>query len=81
MLFTICLKLTESYVRIHINQMTVCLQWDLDVVLRNEPLVLEGGYEDWLLCYPVWTTNANVKAPAANGDTASSVPSCMFILV
>jgi len=47
-------------------------------LLRNEPLVLEGGYEDWLLCYPALTTNANVTVPTANGDTASPPPSCMW---
>ena len=45
-------------------------------MLRHEPLVLEGGYEEWLLCYPAWTTNAAVSVPVTNGDTTSSVPSC-----
>lgn len=27
-------------------------KWETKTVLRNEPLVLEGGYENWLLCYP-----------------------------
>jgi len=51
----------------------------METVLRNEPLILEGGYEEWLLCYPAETTNANVKVPTANDDTSSSVPSCMSL--
>nr|2GWF_A Chain A, Ubiquitin carboxyl-terminal hydrolase 8 [Homo sapiens]2GWF_C Chain C, Ubiquitin carboxyl-terminal hydrolase 8 [Homo sapiens]2GWF_E Chain E, Ubiquitin carboxyl-terminal hydrolase 8 [Homo sapiens] len=35
-------------------------KWESKTVLRNEPLVLEGGYENWLLCYPQYTTNAKV---------------------
>nr|KAF6503388.1 ubiquitin specific peptidase 8 [Molossus molossus] len=38
-------------------------KWESKTVLRNEPLVLEGGYENWLLCYPQYTTNAKVTIP------------------
>ncbi|KAM8783832.1 ubiquitin carboxyl-terminal hydrolase 8 [Rhynchonycteris naso] len=38
-------------------------KWESKTVLRNEPLVLEGGYENWLLCYPQYTTNAKVTPP------------------
>ncbi|XP_038623001.1 ubiquitin carboxyl-terminal hydrolase 8 isoform X2 [Tachyglossus aculeatus] len=38
-------------------------KWESPTVLRNEPLVLEGGYENWLLCYPQFTTNAKVTPP------------------
>uniref|UniRef100_UPI00398E5957 ubiquitin carboxyl-terminal hydrolase 8 isoform X2 n=1 Tax=Pristiophorus japonicus TaxID=55135 RepID=UPI00398E5957 len=38
-------------------------KWDSHVILRSEPLVLEGGYDSWLLCYPMYTTNAQVTAP------------------
>ncbi|XP_004471605.2 ubiquitin carboxyl-terminal hydrolase 8 [Dasypus novemcinctus] len=38
-------------------------KWESKTVLRNEPLVLEGGYENWLLCYPQFTTNAKVTPP------------------
>ncbi|KAM4829797.1 ubiquitin carboxyl-terminal hydrolase 8 isoform 1-T1 [Thomomys bottae] len=38
-------------------------KWESKSVLRNEPLVLEGGYENWLLCYPQYTTNAKVTPP------------------
>ncbi|XP_076983982.1 ubiquitin carboxyl-terminal hydrolase 8 isoform X1 [Tamandua tetradactyla] len=38
-------------------------KWESKTVLRNEPLVLEGGYENWLLYYPQFTTNAKVVPP------------------
>ncbi|XP_033841814.1 ubiquitin carboxyl-terminal hydrolase 8 [Periophthalmus magnuspinnatus] len=37
--------------------------WDSMTILRSEPLVLEGGYENWLLFYPMYTTNSKVKPP------------------
>lgn len=41
-------------------------QWDSITILRSEPLVLEGGYENWLLFYPMYTTNAKVRPPRQN---------------
>uniref|UniRef100_A0A3B4ZR39 Ubiquitin carboxyl-terminal hydrolase 8 n=1 Tax=Stegastes partitus TaxID=144197 RepID=A0A3B4ZR39_9TELE len=38
-------------------------KWDSITILRSEPLVLEGGYENWLLFYPMFTTNAKVRPP------------------
>lgn len=38
-------------------------KWDSITILRSEPLVLEGGYENWLLFYPMFTTNSKVKPP------------------
>ncbi|XP_028257794.1 ubiquitin carboxyl-terminal hydrolase 8 isoform X2 [Parambassis ranga] len=38
-------------------------KWDSMTILRSEPLVLEGGYENWLLFYPMYTTNAKVRPP------------------
>ncbi|XP_041082307.1 ubiquitin carboxyl-terminal hydrolase 8-like isoform X4 [Polyodon spathula] len=38
-------------------------KWDSQTILRSEPFVLEGGYESWLLCYPMYTTNAKVALP------------------
>lgn len=32
---------------------------------KNKPLVLEGGYEDWLMTYPSHTTNPRVTPPAS----------------
>ncbi|XP_037689924.1 ubiquitin carboxyl-terminal hydrolase 8 [Choloepus didactylus] len=39
-------------------------KWESKTVLRNEPLILEGGYENWLLYYPQFTTNAKVTPPS-----------------
>ncbi|KAF6352755.1 ubiquitin specific peptidase 8 [Rhinolophus ferrumequinum] len=39
-------------------------KWESKTVLRNEPLVLEGGYENWLLCFPQYTTNAKITPPS-----------------
>ncbi|OCT86909.1 ubiquitin carboxyl-terminal hydrolase 8 isoform X2 [Xenopus laevis] len=38
-------------------------KWETKIILRSEPLVLEGGYENWLLCYPMFTTNGKVTVP------------------
>eukprot|EP00079_Xenopus_tropicalis_P022925 XP_012814954.1 PREDICTED: ubiquitin carboxyl-terminal hydrolase 8 isoform X2 [Xenopus tropicalis] len=38
-------------------------KWETKTILRSEPLVLEGGYENWLLCYPMFTTNGKVTVP------------------
>uniref|UniRef100_A0A8C4Q047 Ubiquitin carboxyl-terminal hydrolase n=1 Tax=Eptatretus burgeri TaxID=7764 RepID=A0A8C4Q047_EPTBU len=38
-------------------------KWDSETRLRNEPLILEGGYEAWLLHYPMYSTNSKVQAP------------------
>ncbi|XP_051580072.1 ubiquitin carboxyl-terminal hydrolase 8-like [Myxocyprinus asiaticus] len=38
-------------------------KWDSSTILRSEPLVLEGGYDNWLLFYPMYTSNAKVKPP------------------
>nr|XP_033775866.1 ubiquitin carboxyl-terminal hydrolase 8 isoform X1 [Geotrypetes seraphini] len=48
-------------------------KWESKTILRNEPLVLEGGYENWLLCYPMYTTNAKVTAPQKGMNEAMSV--------
>ncbi|XP_071425093.1 ubiquitin carboxyl-terminal hydrolase 8 isoform X2 [Pithys albifrons albifrons] len=38
-------------------------KWESKTILQNEPLILEGGYENWLLCFPQYTTNARVTPP------------------
>ncbi|XP_053129122.1 ubiquitin carboxyl-terminal hydrolase 8 isoform X2 [Hemicordylus capensis] len=48
-------------------------KWESKAVLKNEPLVLEGGYENWLLCYPQYTTNAKVTPPQHSKNEAVSV--------
>uniref|UniRef100_A0AAY4DYF2 Ubiquitin carboxyl-terminal hydrolase n=1 Tax=Denticeps clupeoides TaxID=299321 RepID=A0AAY4DYF2_9TELE len=44
-------------------------KWDSTTILRSEPMVLEGGYENWLLFYPMYTTNAKVKPPKQPSST------------
>lgn len=51
-------------------------QWDSITILRSEPLVLEGGYENWLLFYPMYTTNAKVRPPRQN--IISTFPQCQY---
>ncbi|XP_067411859.1 ubiquitin carboxyl-terminal hydrolase 8 [Emydura macquarii macquarii] len=48
-------------------------KWESKTILRSEPLVLEGGYETWLLCYPQYTTNAKVIPPPRGKSEAVSV--------
>lgn len=52
------------------------LQWDSITILHSEPLVLEGGYENWLLFYPMYTTNAKVRPPRQN--VISTLPQCEY---
>ncbi|XP_065796174.1 ubiquitin carboxyl-terminal hydrolase 8 isoform X2 [Muntiacus reevesi] len=48
-------------------------KWESKAVLHKEPLVLEGGYENWLLCYPQYTTNAKVTPPPRGKNEEVSV--------
>lgn len=48
-------------------------KWESKSVLRNEPLVLEGGYENWLLCFPQYTTNAKVTPPLRGKNEEVSI--------
>ncbi|XP_073160133.1 ubiquitin carboxyl-terminal hydrolase 8 isoform X5 [Lepidochelys kempii] len=48
-------------------------KWESKTILRSEPLVLEGGYETWLLCYPQHTTNAKVTLPSRGKSEVVSV--------
>ncbi|XP_076587721.1 ubiquitin carboxyl-terminal hydrolase 8 isoform X1 [Chaetodon auriga] len=51
-------------------------KWDSITILRSEPMVLEGGYENWLLFYPMYTTNAKVRPPRQN--IISTLPQLNF---
>ncbi|KAK7479103.1 hypothetical protein BaRGS_00029621 [Batillaria attramentaria] len=55
-------------------------KYDATVIIKSEPLVLEGGYEQWLLFYPTMTTNALVapRPSPASASTASSIASLDF---
>ncbi|XP_069679100.1 ubiquitin carboxyl-terminal hydrolase 8 isoform X2 [Periplaneta americana] len=41
----------------------ILLKWDPGIIYKTDPLILEGGYEDWLLTYPMHSTNPHVKPP------------------
>ncbi|KAJ7994594.1 hypothetical protein DPEC_G00251090 [Dallia pectoralis] len=51
-------------------------KWDSTTILRSEPMVLEGGYENWLLFYPMYTSNAKVKPPRTHNY--NTVPQLNF---
>ncbi|XP_013856584.1 ubiquitin carboxyl-terminal hydrolase 8, partial [Austrofundulus limnaeus] len=51
-------------------------KWDSMTILRSEPLVLEGGYENWLLFYPMFCTKAKVQPPRQT--ISSSFPQLNF---
>lgn len=80
----VCLLLCDSYsvnnnIRLYLWHTITCLltpQWDSITILRSEPLVLEGGYENWLLFYPMFTTNAKVRPPRQN--IISTLPQCEY---
>ncbi|XP_039760021.1 ubiquitin carboxyl-terminal hydrolase 8 [Pararge aegeria] len=42
---------------------TILLKWDIKVQYSRQPLALRGGYEDWLLKYPAFTTNPRPTTP------------------
>ncbi|XP_075984390.1 ubiquitin specific protease 8 isoform X2 [Anticarsia gemmatalis] len=42
---------------------TILLKWDVKVQYGRPPLALLGGYEDWLLKYPAFTTNPQARPP------------------
>ncbi|MCJ8733015.1 hypothetical protein PDJAM_G00217970 [Pangasius djambal] len=51
-------------------------KWDSVTILRTEPQVLEGGYENWLLYYPMFTSNAKIRPPRQ--QTHTLVPELNF---
>ncbi|XP_053575303.1 LOW QUALITY PROTEIN: ubiquitin carboxyl-terminal hydrolase 8 [Bombina bombina] len=48
-------------------------KWETKTILRSEPFILEGGYENWLLCYPMYTTNGKVLVPKRSKTEAVPV--------
>ena len=47
------------------------------MTLKHEPLVLNGGYERWLLYYPMYSTDPKVVKPD-KGKTVNKYASCKF---
>ncbi|CAF4881216.1 unnamed protein product [Pieris macdunnoughi] len=43
---------------------TILLKWDIKVQYSRQPVALWGGYEDWLLKYPAFTTNPQAIPPS-----------------
>lgn len=44
-------------------------KWATQKVLRCEPMVLVGGYADWLLRFPMHTTNPHARAPGSESNS------------
>jgi ubiquitin carboxyl-terminal hydrolase 8 len=51
----------------------IYFQWDPGIIYKSHPLILEGGYEDWLLTYPMRTTNPQVKVPDHHSNSELEV--------
>lgn len=51
-------------------------KYDSTVIIRSEPVVLEGGYEQWLYHYPQLSTNPHIKHSTM--PAISSAPSLDF---
>ncbi|XP_045504231.1 ubiquitin carboxyl-terminal hydrolase 8 isoform X2 [Colias croceus] len=43
---------------------TILLKWDIKVQYARQPVALWGGYEDWLLKYPAFTSNPQAVPPS-----------------
>ncbi|KAK3598058.1 hypothetical protein CHS0354_042431 [Potamilus streckersoni] len=52
-------------------------KFDSTVIIRSEPLVLQGGYEQWLLYYPMASTNPTISTPSSS-LVLSPMPSLDF---
>jgi hypothetical protein len=48
---------------------TILLKWDVGVAYKRDPLILAGGYSEWLECYPALTTNSQVKPKHSPDNT------------
>ncbi|KAF5889956.1 ubiquitin carboxyl-terminal hydrolase 8 [Clarias magur] len=51
-------------------------KWDSVTIIATEPQVLEGGYENWLLYYPMFTSNAKIRPPRQHSQ--SLIPELNF---
>ncbi|XP_055867216.1 ubiquitin carboxyl-terminal hydrolase 8-like isoform X1 [Biomphalaria glabrata] len=39
-------------------------KFDTSTIIKSEPLILQGGYENWLLLYPTMSTNPHIMKPS-----------------
>ncbi|CAK8674390.1 unnamed protein product [Clavelina lepadiformis] len=46
-------------------------KWDQENKLKHQPVVLEGGYAEWLETYPQFTSNPDVKPPSNKPKTSN----------
>ncbi|XP_006814000.1 ubiquitin carboxyl-terminal hydrolase 8-like [Saccoglossus kowalevskii] len=46
-------------------------KWDSVVIVKSKPLILEGGYDAWLLHYPQFTTNPSIPRPPKYREVAA----------
>ncbi|XP_026288605.1 ubiquitin carboxyl-terminal hydrolase 8 [Frankliniella occidentalis] len=47
---------------------TIILQWDPHEKYKSKPLILDGGFREWLNHYPMFSTNSNPKLPLEDFD-------------
>lgn len=63
------------------DEIVKCFQWDQETVVKSEPLLLQGGYEEWLNMYPTLTTNATVPRPPSYHSLTNNKASCKSTLI
>ncbi|KAJ8036441.1 Ubiquitin carboxyl-terminal hydrolase 8 [Holothuria leucospilota] len=52
-------------------------KWDSTVSLKHEPLILQGGYSDWILRYPMYSTNSRVTKPPSYESLMKPKSTCV----
>ncbi|XP_066270797.1 ubiquitin carboxyl-terminal hydrolase 8-like isoform X2 [Branchiostoma lanceolatum] len=53
-------------------------KWDSVTIIKSEPLILEGGFDNWLFTYPMYTTNPSVTRPPAYSHKQQDIMSLDF---
>ncbi|KAL0269128.1 UNVERIFIED_CONTAM: hypothetical protein PYX00_006961 [Menopon gallinae] len=51
----------------------ILTEWDVNTKYKNEILILEGGYDDWLNSYPWYTTNPKPPRPHVEEITSDII--------
>ena len=59
-------EITKIVPKLSLNTLLICstdfwFQYDSTVIIKSEPLILEGGYEQWLLHYPTRCINPDFR--------------------
>ncbi|XP_063231097.1 ubiquitin carboxyl-terminal hydrolase 8 isoform X2 [Bacillus rossius redtenbacheri] len=53
---------------------SILTKWDPGVEYKHKPVVLKGGYQEWLDTYPSFTSNPRAGAPSqSSGDSLDSL--------